>query len=304
MPSFPLFRHLALGALLACAVPVAPAASAQEPDTLAASDGWRSSLRASLAGNQSAYSNWQEGGVDALAVTSRIDGSFDRVVGRVLTTQAVRLAFGVLRQDTLDFRKAIDVARYEITAELAWESVFRPSAAFAVRSQFAAGFDYAPTAERYPTLAVVPGETLKVSDAFAPLVLSQSAGVAFRPGGGFVARTGLGLKETVVTIERLRPVYGNGPDQLARVEAGLDLEATFEREVMDNVTYRSRLTSFQGFSQIGSQAPDALFENGLILKVNDLLNVTIDTSALYDADISGNVQLREVLSVGLAVDLL
>ena len=283
---------------------LAAPASAQEADTLAASDGWRSSLEASLAGNQSAYSNWQEGGVNALALTGGIDGAFDRVVGRVLTTQRLRLAFGVLRQDTLDLRKALDVIRYVGTAELASDDALRPSASFSARTQFAAGFDYDPVPERYPTLPITDGQELKVSDAFSPLVLSQSLGVAYRPGGGFVARTGLGLKETVVGIERLRPVYGNGLDQSVRVEAGLDLELALEREVMENVTFESRLTAFQGFGQIGGQAPDALFENVLTLKVNDLLNVTIDAAALYDADISQDVQLREVVSVGLAVDLL
>ena len=297
--------------LAACCVGAlwAPPARAQdaEParaDTLRAADGWRSSLTATLAGNQSAYSKWQEGGVSALAATATVEGQFDRVVGRVLTTQAVRLGFGVLRQDTLDVRKALDVARYDVTAELASDRPFRPSAAVSARSQFAAGYDYDPSPERYPTLAPVPGQELKVSDAFSPLVLSQSLGVAYRPGGGFVARTGLGLKETVVGIPRLRPVYGNAPDQPVRLEAGVDLEAVYERRVMENVTLRSRLATFQGFGQIGEQAPDALFENGLILKVNDLLNVTLDAAALYDADISPDVQLREALSVGLSVVLL
>ena len=289
--------------LLALALWAAPAA-AQDADTLVAADGWRSALAATLAGNQSAYSNWQEGGVSALAVTGSLEGDFDRVVGRVRTAQDLRVAFGVLRQDTLDLRKAIDVVRYEVTAELVSERSLRPSAAFSLRSQFAAGFDDDPTTGEYPTLPVVEGQRLKVSDAFAPLVLNQSLGVAYRPGGGFVARTGLGLKETLVAIERLRPVYGNGPDQAVRFEAGLDAELAYERGVMENVTLKSRLATFQGFAQVGQQAPDALFENVLVLKVNDLLNVKLDASALYDADVSGDLQLREVLSVGLTVALL
>ena len=289
---------------LCCLLALAASPVLAQADTLRAADGWRSSLQATLAGNQSSYSNWQEGGVNALAVTSALDGSFDRVVGRVLTTQAVRLAYGVIRQDTLSLRKAQDVARYEATAEVASDNPIRPSAAFSARTQFASGYDYDPEAERYPTLPVVPGQELKVSDAFSPLVLSQSFGVAYRPGGGFVARTGLGLKETVVGIERLRPVYGNAIDESVRLEAGLDVELAYEREVMENVTLRSRLTSFQGFGQIGEAAPDALFENVLLLKVNDLLKVTLAADALYDADISSDVQLREVLSVGLSVALL
>ena len=289
--------------LLALAL-FATSASAQDADTLTAADGWRSSLVASLAGNQASYSNWQEGGINAVAVTASAEGAFDRVVGRVLTTQRTRLALGVLRQDTLDFRKAIDVARYAVSAELATDDPFRPTASFSARSQFAPGYDYSPTEEDYPTLPIIPGHELKVSDAFSPLVLTQSAGVAYRPGNGFLARTGLALKETIVAIDRLRPVFGNGPDQAVRTEVGIDAEVGIEREVMENVILRSRLYGFQAFGQIGNEAPDVLFENTLVLKVNDLLNVTIDGAALYDADISGDLQLRESVAVGIAVALL
>ncbi|MGB3544304.1 DUF3078 domain-containing protein [Rubrivirga sp.] len=289
--------------ILALALSWASGALAQEPDTLAAEDGWRSDLVLAVNGNQSSFSNWQEGGVDALAVTSSLDGSFDRVIGRVLTTQTLRLALGALRQDTLDIRKALDIARYDVTAERTGGPL-RPAVAASFRTQFAAGFDYSPTADEYPTLEVVSGQELKVSDALAPLVMSQSVGLAYRPGGGFVGRAGLGVKETFVRIERLRPLYGNDPDQALRVEAGLDVELALEQELMENVVLRSRLSSFQAFNQVASDAPDVLFENVLLLKVNDVLNVSLDGAVLYDADVSPDAQFRQALSIGMAFGIL
>lgn len=277
---------------------------AQEADTLRAEDGWRTSLVATLAGNQAAYSNWQEGAVDALAATASLEGSFDRVASGVLTTQALRLAYGVIRQDTLDLRKATDLVRYDVSAERASDRPFRPAAAFGVRTQFAPGYDYSPEADEYPSLVVVPGRELKVSDALSPLVLTQSVGVAYRPDGPFRARTGLALRETVVGIRRLRPVYGNDLDQPVRTEVGVDAEAVFEGPLLENVRLRSRLSAFQGFGQLGDTAPDALFENTLTLTVNRLLNVTLDAAALYDADVTEDVQLKEVLAVGLSFSLL
>lgn len=292
-------RRLALVTAL-----LAAPALAQEPDTLTADDGWRQSLVATLAGSQAAFSNWQEGGIDALSATASVDGQFDRVVGTVLTTQSLRLALGLLQQDTLSVRKALDVVRYAAAAEVGAGRALRPAASLTVRTQFAPGYDYAPEAGEYPSLVVVPGEPLKVSDALAPLVLSQTAGLAWRPAVGVVARLGLGLKETVVTIERLRPVHGNGPGQAVRVEAGVDAELAFEREVMDNVTLRSRLAAFQAFGQVGDEAPDLRFESVVLMRVNSLLTVTLDAAALYDADVSGALQLREALSVGVSVGLL
>ncbi len=277
---------------------------AQDADTLTADDGWRRSLVASLAGNQAVFSNWQEGGVDALSGTAALDGKFDRVVGAVMTRQSLRLAYGVLQQDTLSVRKALDVARYSASGEVMRGHAIRPALSLTVRTQFAPGYDYSPDSTRYPSLVVVPGEALKISDVFSPLVLSQTAGIAWWPGGGFVARVGLGLKETLVAIPRLRQVQGNAPDQAARVETGITSELVLERPLMENVSIKSRLTSFQGFGQLGQTAPDALFETTLLLKVNRLLSVTLDTAALYDADVSPDVQLREALSVGVSIGIL
>lgn len=279
-------------------------ASAQPADTLSTDDGWRSSLVAHFAATQAAYSNWQEGGINALSVSSKADGTFDRVMGRVLLRQEAAFAFAVLKQDTLELRKADDLIRYAIQADLLNDGNLYPSAKFTARSQIAAGFDYSPTLDEYPVLPFTPGEALKVSAFAAPATLSQSLGVVYAPGGGFRARTGLGLKETIVGIERLRPVYGNDLDETVRVQAGLDAELGLERPLMENVFLKSRLTAFQAFNQVGDQAPDVLFENTLTLKVNDLLNVTLDAATLYDRDVSDELQLRESFAVGVSFALL
>ena len=297
------FVFAALVAALVAAAAALPAA-AQPADTLVAADGWRSALVAQLAGSQAAYSNWQEGGIDALAVSARADGTFDRVLGRVLLRQEGAFLFALLKQDTLDLRKADDLVRYAVQADLRNEGDVHPSARLTARSQLAAGFDYSPDPEDYATLEVVPGEPLKVSAFAAPAQLTQSLGVVWAPGGGFTARTGLGLKETIVGIERLRPVYGNRADQAVRVQAGVDAELRLEREVMQNVLFKSRLTSFQAFNQVGDTAPDVLFENTLALKVNSLLTVTLDAAQLYDRDISPELQQRQSVAVGVSVSLL
>ena len=286
-----------VAAALVCAS--APAV-AQEPDTLTAEDGWRSSLVTQLAASQAAFSNWQEGGINALAVSLSGDGQFDRVMGRVLVTQEARAAFGLLKQDTLEARKAEDVLRYLLTADMLTGGAIRPTASFGLRTQFAPGFDYSPDAADYPSLPVTPGERLKVSDFAAPAQFTQSVGVAYVPGGGFEARLGLGLKETVVSIERLRPVFGNDLDQMVRVQAGLEAGVKVSREIAPNVLFKSRLGAFQAFNQVGNVAPDIILENTLAMKVNEFLNVNLDTATIYDQDISDDLQLKEVLSIGVS----
>lgn len=280
------------------------AAQPSAPDTLEASDGWIRDLGLQFAGSQAQYRNWQEGGVDALALSVQSEGVFYRVSGNIRQAHELRLSLGAIKQDTLSARKADDIARYAVGVEYETGSPFRPSFGASAKTQFLAGYDYSPDAGEYPELPREDDGTVQVSAALAPLFLTQSAGVVYDPGGGFTSRLGLGLKETVVTVERFRPLFGNDADQPVRVEAGLDAELRFRREVVENVTLISRLTAFQAFNQIGNAEPDVLFENRVRMRVNDLLNVTLDGALLFDRDIDEEVQLRQSLAVGLAFSLI
>ena len=296
-----LTRILALATLFT-ALPALAQPSA--PDTLTAEDGWIQDLGLQLAGSQAMYSNWQEGGIDAIALTAQSEGIFYRVSGAIRQAHEIRLALGGLKQDTLSFRKADDIARYALGLEYVTGGPIRPSFSFTAKTQFVKGFDYSVDPGDYPTLPVESDGSVQVSNAFAPLTLSQSAGVVYDPGAGFTSRVGLGLKETVVVTDRLRPLYGNALDQAVRVQAGLDAELRLRRDLVENVTLTSRLAAFQAFNEIGDVEPDVVFENRLRMRVNDFLNVTLDGALLFDRDVSVDLQARQSLAVGVAFTLI
>jgi hypothetical protein len=296
--------------LLAALAVLGRPASAQEgedPPPLTEADGWRTSLLGQLAFNQAAYRNWQEGGVDALAFTASARGRLARVVGAFKQEHLLRSSFGLVKNDTLPFRKAEDFIRYAFNLQYTALGRLQPTLATELRTQFAPGFDYDPSEEDYPFLAeqgVLDSDgRLKVSDFFAPAIWTQSLGVTYDPDAWYTVRVGLGLKETIVTIERLRPLYGNAPDQTLRLEAGLESLVEARRELFENVLLESRLGVFQAFSGF-EEGPDAYWENTLTMRVNDFLNVTLAAEALYDRDVTEKIQLREVLAIGISFVLL
>ena len=183
-----------LGLLL---VLVAPARAQDEPAPLTEADGWRTAATAQLAGSQAAYSNWQEGGVSTLAFTASTNGVFERILGAFKQKHEARFAFGLLKQDSLDFRKAEDLIRYAFALQYRGFGVVQPTLTLVARTQFAAGFDYSPTAEEYPTLPIVAGQALKVSGFGAPAYLTQTLGITYDPDRWYTARIGLGIKETL-----------------------------------------------------------------------------------------------------------
>ena len=290
-----------LGLLL---VLVAPARAQDEPAPLTEADGWRTAATAQLAGSQAAYSNWQEGGVSTLAFTASTNGVFERILGAFKQKHEARFAFGLLKQDSLDFRKAEDLIRYAFALQYRGFGVVQPTLTLAARTQFAAGFDYSPTAEEYPTLPIVAGQALKVSGFGAPAYLTQTLGITYDPDRWYTARIGLGIKETIVAIDHLRPLYGNDPDEAVRVEAGLDAEIQVDRQVAENIRLQSRLGVFQAFNQVGNQAPDTIWENTLTMQVSRILNVNLGVVTVFDRDVSEDIQVKEVLSLGVSFALL
>ncbi|CAN5629931.1 hypothetical protein BH23BAC4_BH23BAC4_12970 [soil metagenome] len=296
--------------LIALSVVGSGAAYAQdaEEEPLTEVDGWRSHLSTTLQGSQAHYANWQAGGVNTLAVTLGADGRFERVRGRFLHRHESRLAYGQIRQDTLGFRKATDLIRYGYELVTNGDLRWRPTLALTARTQFTAGFDYDPTPSDYDFddpgfVAPLPGQPFKISDFLAPGVFTQSIGLGYNTGQGFRTRFGIGLKETVVAIPRLRLIHGNAADQAVRVELGLDALADFRRQLTDALELHSRLTGFYGLGTLDTP-PDMAFENRLILSIAPLLNANLEVAMLFDRDVSRRLQVKEVLSVGLVYTLM
>ncbi len=290
-------RSFWLGAVLALLFGT-PAAAQQAPaDTAAA---WKTSLIGKLSASQAGYENWAEGGVNTLAFTVSLGGKASRATGRWKQTYQGRLAFGQIKQDTLAFRKADDVIRLAAAWQYAGKGFFKtfnPTLGAEVRTQFAPGFNFdKDPLERGRTPPV------KVSAFLSPGTFNQSLGLTYTPVEWFTQRVGFGAKETLVLIERFRPLYGLDPDRSVRFEAGLEARTEIDKEILENVTFKSTLGLFAAFNK--PDLPDALWENLIVMQVNEYLSVNFEFVTLFDRDISERAQFKEVLSLGVSLTLL
>lgn len=272
-------------------------ASAQEADTTGA---WNTDLVAKLSATQAGYQNWTEGGINTISGIVSTEGKAMRTQGRWSQTYDGRLAFGLVQQDTLDVRKAEDRIRLGAALEYIGDGffrTFRPTVAATARTQFAPGFNY--ETNPFPEEETPP--PVRVSQFMAPGTFTQSVGLTYEPVPWFKQRLGLSAKQTVVTVEKFRPLYGLAPDQTVRPEIGVELWNELDKEIWDNVLLKSRLGLFAAFN---ADAPDVIWENIVAMQVNEFLSVSFEFTTLYDKDISSDVQLKEMLSVGVSVSLL
>lgn len=277
------------------AQPARPAV--QVPDSV--EGGWNVDVTGKLAGSQAAYSNWQEGGLNTLTLTNTLAGRVEYQTDHWVQVYDLRMSLGLVQQDTL-IRKAEDQVQFGAALRYVGDGFFRlfnPTIAAGLRTQFAPGFSYEndPFGEgRRPPV--------KSSDLFSPATLTQSLGLTYDAGNWLSERLSVASKETVVRIDRLRPLYDVEPTRPLRYEAGIESVTTVDREIVDNVRFQSTLTLFKALVQ--PEPVDVIWESFVTMRVNSWLNVGFEWVNIYDANQSDAVQVKEVLSVGVSFGLI
>lgn len=274
----------------------AGAVFAQESDSAEVAE-WDITALGKLNASQATYRAWTEGGISSLASTAQVSLDMKRQSNEWHQAYEMRSSFGVIKQDTLNVRKAEDLIRIKGQISYSGDGRFRvisPTVAFGIRTQFAPGFSYDknPLNNGWPL-------PVKVSDFFSPATFTQSLGFSYRTSWGFDQRLGVAAKEMVVLIDYLRPLYGLTPDQAIRYQLGIESHTQLDYEVVRNVRYKSSIGLFAAFNQ--ENLPDMLWENTIVMKVNSWLSTDIEVVMLYDRDISKSLQLKEVFSIGLSI---
>ena len=256
---------------------------------------WKTDLIGKLSGAQAGYVNWAKGGVNSIAISTGLSGTFDRTSTEWHQKHDFRLAFGLIKQDTLEFRKADDEIVTSSSVQYRGDGffqLFNPTFALQARTQFAPGFNF----KKNPFQDGLE-PPVKVSDFMSPAVFTQSLGLTLDPADWFTQRIGVASKQTIVLIPRFRQLYGVPENSPGLVEVGFESRTGVEQEVFENVHLKSTLGLFAAFNN--PDVPDLSWENLVAMKVNSWLSVNIQVDTLYDRDISKALQLKEVFSLGI-----
>lgn len=277
------------------------------PDSV---DSWTYDLAGKFSGSQAAYKDWQEGGLNTLSFTTSVSGTAQRTSNAWTQTHELRLAFGLLKSedDEADepVRKSTDLIRAESNLRYRGSGFFRlfkPTISARLRTQFAKGFDY--TQNPFPDDHPFGGDEppVQTSEFLAPAFVTQTLGLTYNPKEWYTVRLSAASKQTVVRDEDLRILYDVDPGKHARVEAGAELAATFDREIAPNVRYKSNANVFFSFNQT-EDPPDVLWENYITMQVNSWLTTDLEFVALFDKNTTDAIQIKEVLSVGVTFVLI
>lgn len=263
------------------------------PDTLR---GGKTTWVVGLNGSQASYSNWSQGGTNNISATgtSTITTLYRKnkfAYGLLLDTR-----YGKTRIENEGNRKIADRLYllnrflYTINEENPELKLFTN---LTFRTQFDKGYDYG---------AAEDGGDILISKFMAPAYFNESIGLAWIPSDIFSAEAGIGLKQTYVSDESLSETYGLDEGEQFRSEAGLTLGASLETDLMENIQFSSSIQTFTNFST-GINSTDVLFSNKLIGRINSYINTNLSLDLVYDDDFSKEIQVAQILSVGISYSI-
>ncbi len=261
-------------------------------DTL---QGWDLGWVGGLNGAQASYDNWSQGGVNTISVTASTVFSAKYRNNKFAYALSTNFKYGKARLEGEGTRKTDD--RIAVNNKFSYLFSDERWSAFAninFGTQFDQGYDYDVPDDEDPQL---------ISKFFAPAYFTQIAGIAYNPTDYFTAEAGLAMKETIVTDTTLSTRYGLDPGEKFRFEPGFSLAMNFEKKVFSNVRLISSVETFTNM-QRHIDNTDVNFSNELIGKINDFMNMSLQFVMIYDSDYSREVQIKQVLSVGVSYSIL
>ncbi|MDZ7266589.1 MAG: DUF3078 domain-containing protein [candidate division KSB1 bacterium] len=248
--------------------------------------GWKKGLIGVLTLTQNSYSNWTQGGENAVAWKGVIETLWENNQATINWKNTAKLAYGQVKQGDQEVRKSDDELRVESVLTYKVGKYLNPYISFNGLTQIANGYDYS----KQPRLLV--------SDSFDPTFLRQSMGMGYKASGNFVTRLGLSLKETIVGTQAFRPLYGNTLDENVRVETGIESVTDFSHKLEENVLFTSKLEMFSAFEHFDKV--DVNWDNTLTAKLGKLFTANLNVRLLYDEDLSKKRQLKQVLGFGVS----
>jgi len=259
------------------------------------SNGWKKSGTFILNLNQGALSNWVAGGEqNVLGINSILNFALNYRHNRHTWDNYLDVALGVQNATSFEnFRKIDD--RIDLTSKYGYQLSQHWYAGFLTNfnSQLLPGYDY----------SVEPNK--KISNFLTPGKIILAPGFDYKTANRFSlfispisARWILKVDPDFYSIAK----FGVDSASKANFEAGAFLSAKFNASFTKWATYTGRIDLFSNYLR-NPQNVDVFITNLLTMKFTKVFATNLSFDLIYDDDVLGRLQIKEILGIGLTVNL-
>ncbi|MBI1804047.1 MAG: DUF3078 domain-containing protein [Ignavibacteriae bacterium] len=272
--------------LLSLCVLVASHAYGQQKDS--ATYGWKHNMVAGLTLTQVAFTDWVQGGENALAYTFSAAGKSVDEEERMNLTSMYKFAFGQTRLGNQGLRKTDDIIDLSTVLTYKLGTSINPYGAATLKTQFAKGFMYDVT-----------GSETQVSKFFDPAYLTQSAGAGYQSIKEFRTRLGAALRE-VVTDQFNQYVDDPTTTEVEKtsVDGGLESVSNVDWQMEDNILFTTQLELFAPFKRFDEVVVRST--TAITGKVNKYITAIFNLQLVNEKRISPRTQVKESIALGLS----
>jgi hypothetical protein len=306
-----------------------------EKDTIS---GWRKGGVVSINIGQGSSHNWAAGAEKfSFSTASTVSLFANNRAGKYYWNNTLDLGYAIVNTYSVGSRKTDDKIDFFSKLGRDISNTFSIAGVVNFRSQFSNGYDYDYLAK---------GLRRRTSSFMAPAYLIVAPGVDWHPEQYFsLFFSPVSVRMVIVTNDPksyyypggviptggfevpLAVLYGVDPQRKVRTEVGGFLSANFNKEVIKNITYKSRLDLYSNYLKsarytvtgpdqvqtvkTGSSPEnvDVFWSNLISMKFGKYLNVTYSLDLIYDDDVrqfgpnrtSAATQLRSLLAIGFSV---
>lgn len=258
---------------------------------------WRKWITFGINLNQTAFSNnWSGGGVNSLAIGGNFDYKTEYNKAPFDYTSELLLLYGKSHNKGQSARKTNDRIFFDnkIATQLSKTWYFFGSISF--ESQFDKGYQYDDS-------GTLPGYPLLISNFMSPGYVTESLGFEYKPNKAFDLRLGTGTARQTFVLDttiyhNVSTNYGVKIGHTFLNELAFQAVAIYDKDIMQNVHLNTRYALFIPYGR-SLENIDHRIDAVLTAKVNKLIAVTINATALYDKDTSPRIQGSEGLALGV-----
>ena len=268
---------------------------------------WKNSGNALFLINQSSFSNWTSGGQSSISGTLKIDYNFNYSDNGWDWDTKVISNFGLNKISGSDFLKKTD-DRIEINSVLGKKfntdiiGRWSYSSFFNFQTQFAKGYRFGNDANGNPNRT-------EKSRFFSPATVQLGVGMYWKKSKdlwvNLAPMTGkliLVNKRFTENLNENQTYFGVKKGGNSRFELGASIRSYYKSEIFENVTMENRLSLYSDYLDRPQNIDfDCTFN--FIMKVNQYVSTNLIFQFVYDDNEIRRVQVREVLGVGLNIDL-
>lgn len=242
--------------------------------------------------SQISFKDWAQGGENSINWT--LFGNFSVTTKSQLwtTKNSLKFAYGRIKVGENSFRTNEN--------EFFIESIISKNAGWAVdpffsntiRSPITTGYSYkGKTPER-------------IADFFDPGYVTQTFGFTYDKVKGLKTRLGIAFQEVFTNRQRK---FTDNPETKDRIEAfkletGIESVSNADFKVMENISYKATLRLFSRFEKM--KYWDVRWDNTIIAKVNDFVNVNLNVLIVYERKQTLRTQIKEALQLGIVYNII